>query len=333
LVRPALAMSALYRSFKSGAEIDAQYDVEKSVPDFTIYARQYVEGSRDARRRLACVLKVRFGPSVDEYVDIFPAAEPNAPVLIFFHGGYWRILAAEDFSFVAAGPVAASVTVVVANYALCPKVTIDEITRQARATVAWVHRRIGDYGGDRRRIYVSGHSAGGQLTAMCLLTDWERDYGLPADVVKGGIAISGVFDLAPIRHSAMQREIRLTDEQIERNSPQFHIRRVAAPLLVTYGGDETAEFSRQSEDFLASWIAAGNRGLALSQPGANHFTAITGFAEMDSGLTRGVLELMGHRRRGAARRGAPRASGAGLRGRPGDALRFVPSFGRMRPDR
>jgi arylformamidase len=326
-------MSALYRDFTTAAEIDAEYDVEKAVPDFTIYARQYVGGSRAARARLRGFHKLRFGPSRDEYVDVFPAAEPNAPVLIFFHGGYWRILAAEDFSFVAEGPVAAGVTVVVANYSLCPKVTIDEITRQARATVAWTHRRIREHGGDPGRIYVSGHSAGGQLTAMCLLTDWERDYGLPRDVVKGGIAISGVFDLTPIKHTSMQPQIRLTDEEIQRNSPQFHIRPAPAPLLVTYGGDETAEFCRQSEDFLSAWLAAGNHGSGLAQPGANHFTAITGFAMPDSGLCRAVFELMRHRPRRTAHEPSAARDIARMRGRPGDVSRFDRDFGRVRPVR
>lgn len=318
-------MTALYRNFTSAAAIDAEYDVEKAVPDFTIYARQYVEGSRAARKRLRGFFNVRFGPSRDEYVDIFPADRPDAPVLIFFHGGYWRILAAEDFSFVAEGPVAGGVTVVVANYSLCPKVTIDEITRQARATVAWAHRRIRGYGGSPDKIYVSGHSAGGQLTALCLMTDWPAEYGLPRDVVKGGLAISGVFDLRPIKHTSMQPQIRLTDEQIVRNSPQLLIRRVSQPLVVTYGGDETAEFCRQSEDFLADWIAAGNRGSGFAQPNANHFTAITGFATPDSPLCRAAFELMGHRPGSGG--GAPYATSLGLRGRPGDMQRFVPGFG------
>ena len=324
-------MTSLYRNFASAAEIDAEYDVEKAVPDFTIYARQYIEGSRAARKRLRGFFNVHFGPSRDEYVDIFPAARPDAPVLIFFHGGYWRILAAEDFSFVAEGPVAAGVTVVVANYSLCPKVTIDEITRQARATVAWTHRRIREYGGSPDKIYVSGHSAGGQLTAMCLMTDWAGEYGLPRDVVKGGLAISGVFDLRPIKHTSMQPQIRLTDEQIVRNSPQLLIRRVSQPLVVTYGGDETAEFCRQSEDFLADWISAGNRGNGFAQPGANHFTAITGFATPDSPLCRAAFELMGHRPGGSG--GAPYATQLGLRGQPGDMQRFEPGFGAIRKPR
>jgi len=322
-------MTALYRNFTSAAQLDAEYDVEKAVPDFTIYARQYVEGSRAARARLPFHARVRFGPTRDEYVDVFPAAQAGAPVLIFFHGGYWRILAAEDFSFVAEGPLAAGVTVVVANYSLCPKVTVDEITRQARATVAWTHRRIRAFGGDPDRIYVSGHSAGGQLTAMCLLTDWPGEYGLPRDVVKGGIAISGVFDLHPIKHTAMQPQIRLTDDVIARNSPQFHIRAVPAPLLVTWGGDETAEFCRQSEDFFAAWTAAGNRGTRLPQIGANHFTAITGFASRDSALCHATFDLMRHRPPASAAAPA-RQQFAALRGRPGDLVRFDRSGGRAR---
>lgn len=319
-------MTSLYRNFTTAEQIDAEYDVERAVPDFMVYARQYVEGSHAARQHLRGFHRIPFGPTTDEYLDIFPAESPSAPVLLFFHGGYWRILAAEDFSFVAEGPVAAGVTVVVANYALCPKVTIDEITRQARAAIAWTYRNIRDYGGDPGRLYVSGHSAGGQLTAMALLTEWERDYGLPRDTIRGGIAISGVFDLRPIPFTSMQREIRATGDQIERNSPQFHIRPVPSPLLVTYGGNETAEFCRQSDDFLAAWTGAGNRGSSLHQPGANHFTAITGFADAESTLCRGIFAFMDHNPRGraAARPGATPGRLVRLRGKPGDVPRLVP---------
>jgi arylformamidase len=120
----------------------------------------------------------------------------------------------------------------------------------------------------------------------------------------------------------MQREIRLTDDVIERNSPQFHIRQVPAPLLVTYGGDETAEFCRQSDDFLAAWTAAGNRGIARAQPGANHFTAITGLASPESALCRGIFEFMGHRPDRTSAASAAAAAPVGLRGRPGDIPRF-----------
>ena len=287
-------MSKLYRDFATRAEIDAEYDVERSVPDFTHYARQYVDGSAAARGTLEARLGLRYGPTVDEYLDVFPAARPSAPVLVFLHGGYWRILSARDFSFVASGPVAAGVTVAVVNYALSPVVTLDEIVRQTRAAIVWLWRHAREHNGDPENIHVCGHSAGGQLTAMAALTEWERDYGLPRTVVKSGIPISGLFDLEPLRHSFLQDDLRLDDGLVARNSPQFLIRPVPVPLLVTCGGDESAELLRQSEDFLEAWTGAGNRGTRLAQPGRNHFTAITGLADPESALCREVFKLMRH---------------------------------------
>ena len=287
-------MPKLYRDFETRARIDAEYDVERSVPDFMHYARQYVDGSAAARRTLEARLGLRYGPTLDEYVDIFPASRRNAPILVFLHGGYWRILSARDFSFVASGPVAAGVTVAVVNYALCPAVTLDEIVRQTRAAIVWLWRHAREHDADPENIHVCGHSAGGQLTAMAALTEWERDYGLPRTVVKSGIPISSLFDLEPLRHSFLQDDLRLDDGLVARNSPQFLIRPVPVPLLVTCGGDESAEFLRQSEDFLEAWTGAGNQGSRLAQPGRNHFTAITGFADPDSALCREVFRMMRH---------------------------------------
>lgn len=297
-------MAVLYRNFETRAEIDSEYDVENSVPDFMVYARQYDQLSADARHRLECSGNVRFGPTVEEYVDIFPAARKRSPVLLFIHGGYWRILSAKEFSFVALGPQAAGVTTVVVNYALCPAVTLDEIVRQIRAAIHWTHENIGDYNGDPHRIFVSGHSAGGHLTAAALLTNWPKDYGLPRDIVKGGVSISGLFDLTPLRHSFLQPDLRLDHASVQRNSPLFHIRYVISPLLITYGGDESSEFCRQSEDFLSAWTAAGNKARSHAQPGRNHFTAITDFAQADSPLCQAIFKMMNHTPRRASARGA-----------------------------
>ena len=287
-------MSKLYRDFATRAQIDAEYDVEQSVPDFMHYARQYADGSTAARRTLEARLGLRYGPTLDEYLDVFPASRRSAPILVFLHGGYWRILSARDFSFVASGPVAAGVTVAVVNYSLCPAVTLDEIVRQTRSAIVWLWRHAREHNADPENIHVCGHSAGGQLTAMAALTEWERDYGLPRTVVKSGIPISGLFDLGPLRHSFLQEDLRLDDGLVARNSPQFLIRPVPVPLLVTCGGDESAEFLRQSEDFLEAWTGAGNRGSRLAQPGRNHFTAITGLADPDSALCREIFRMMRH---------------------------------------
>jgi arylformamidase len=151
----------LYRQFATQEEIDKEYDVEKSVSDFQRYAEFNINESKKARDELECLLDVPFGSTVEETLDIFPAQDPDAPILVFIHGGYWHSNSSEEFSWVARGPVALGFTVVITNYALCPKITLPEITRQSRAAIAWVQCSSKTFSGSRRRIYVAGHSAGG----------------------------------------------------------------------------------------------------------------------------------------------------------------------------
>jgi arylformamidase len=267
-----------------------------AVPDYARYAQFYSDQSLEARSSLECELAVQFGPTLDEYVDIFAAEDAGAPILIFFHGGYWHTFSSKEFSFVAVGPVAAGVTTLVPNYALCPRVTIDEIVRQSRAVVAWAYRNAESFGGDLSRIHVAGHSAGGHLVAMLMATDWETDYGLPPDIIKGASTISGLFDLAPLPYTYLQPKLQLTWGEVLRNSPILHIPdKCAPPLLVTYGQDETAELQRQSEDYLSLWRAKGLDAVRLPQSGKNHFSAIDGFLEEDSPLCAALLTLMNTR--------------------------------------
>lgn len=282
----------LYRDFETQEELDAQYNVGEAVEDYERYAEFYVEESERAREDLACHLDVPFGPTTAEHLDVFPADDPDAPVVLFIHGGYWRSLSSKEFSFVARGPVSAGVTTVVMNYALCPEVTIEEIVRQCRAAVAWLSENAGRYNGDSDRLCVSGHSAGGHLTAMLLATDWAGRYGLPADVITGACSISGLFDLEPFPHTWLQPKLQLTWRDIQRNSPIRRIPEEAPPLVVTYGDEEPAELRRQSEAYLAAWREAGLDGRRLRQPDANHFTAIEGFLDEDSPLCRAVLDLV-----------------------------------------
>ena len=284
----------LYREFSTQEEIDKNYNVELSVPDFGIYRDLYINESARARAELNCHLDVQFGPTLEETVDIFPAADPNAPILVFVHGGYWRVLSSKEFSLVAHGPVAAGYTVVVTNYSLCPKVTISEITRQSRAALAWLYRTDMGFSGNREQIYVSGHSAGGHQTAMLLNTDWENEYGLPADIIKGGLSISGLFDLRPLRYSWLQPKVLLTHDVIQQQSPQFHIPDSAPPLMMTVGGEEPAEFLRQSNDYHLAWTAKGLAGNYKPLAGKNHFSAIDGFLDPDSELM-GMLNTLSNR--------------------------------------
>lgn len=284
--------AAIFRDFKTQEDLDRAYDVEASVPDFMAYAHQFVDGSQETRRDFKHHSGIRFGPTIEEYCDIFPASRPGAPVMIFIHGGYWRMLNAADFSFVARGFVEQEITVVVANYALCPKVTILEIVRQMRALVWWAYNNISDYNGDPDSLHVSGHSAGGHLAAMCALTNWPGDYAIPSNVLKSITAISGLFDLEPIRHTYLQPEVRIRAEDVEQASPITLVRPISTPVLITHGSDEPSEFSRHSKEFLAEMKSKGNSVSFFPQIGRNHFTAITDLADAEAPLTRAILKIM-----------------------------------------
>lgn len=279
-------MPPLYRDFRTPAEIDVQYGTQQWVADPAAEARRYVERSLEARTTLRCELDVAFGPTRDETLDIFPADRPDAPVFVFLHGGYWRANTSKEFSCVALGLQPAGITTVVVNYSLCPKVSLDEVTRQARAAVAWVLRHIGAHGGDARRVALGGHSAGAHLTAMCLQTPWAEEYGLARDPLAAAVLVSGIYDLRPLRYSYLQPQIQLDEGLVQRNSPLFAVRPCATPTLVTWGEAESPEFARQSAEFHAVWLGAGNRGELTAQAGAHHFSAIHGFEQAASPLAR-----------------------------------------------
>ncbi|GAB4218384.1 MAG: alpha/beta hydrolase [Rhodoferax sp.] len=267
-------MPTLYRSFASPAEIDAQYNPALGLADPAQPMAHYRAQAALARSRFKSILGIPYGPTKAETLDIFPADAPGAPVFVFLHGGYWRAYTSHDFHGVALGLQPLGITTVVVNYALCPWVSLDEIVRQARAAVAWVLRHVADYGGDPARVALGGHSAGAQLTAMGLLTDWAGDYGLSADPLRAAVLISGIYDIAPLRWSFLQPLIQLDDGLIRRNSPLNHLRPCATPVLTTWGQAETAEFSRQAHDFHAAWSAAGNASTLQALAQANHFEAV-----------------------------------------------------------
>jgi arylformamidase len=283
----------LYRNFATQEELDAQYDLRTRFPEAaSLYEAFCWRESERAREDLAHHLDVPFGPTLAEHVDLYPAGE-GAPVLVYVHGGFWVLRTAREFGFVARGPASRGVATVVTNYALCPTVTIDEQVRQTRAAVAWTYRNARSFGGDPERLHVAGHSAGGHLVAMLLATDWPGDYGLPADIIKGVTAISGLFDLAPFPYTFLQPKVQLTWDQVRRNSPILHLPATAPPLLVAYGEDETDEFKRQSEDFLAAWKGNGLSGERLVLSGKNHFDVVDGFLDAGSPLLTGILGRMG----------------------------------------
>lgn len=276
-----------YQHLSTQDAIDAAYNAAAAVPESDGIVSGWVKRSAAVRQALPCQLGLRYGATRHEHLDLFHAAR-GTPLHVFIHGGYWRRFSAGDFSFVAAPLVAAGVSVAVINYALCPLVSIDEIVRQARAAVAWCARHGGDLGVDAARLTVSGHSAGGHLAAMVAATDWADEYELPPDTVKGVIAVSGLFDLAPLRWSWLQPQLQLSEEQIRRNSPINRASNCPTSLIV--GGEESSEFHRQSRSLAQRWGSPCD-----TLDGRNHFTVLEEIEAPGSRLLELVLrQAIGH---------------------------------------
>ena len=256
------------------ARLDAQYDNRALVPDSARHLARWAEASASSRARSACRLDLRYGDGPAETLDLFAPQRPGAPVLVFVHGGYWRALDKSDFSFVAPAFTRAGAMVVVPNYALCPAVSVEHITLQMVRALHWVWLHAAQYGGDAQRIVVAGHSAGGHLAAMLLACRWKQvDPELPAQLVGGALAVSGLFDLEPLRHTPLlQADLRLSPASVARLSPAF-VPRPKGRLFAAVGAAESDEFLRQNQLIRDVW---GPTAVPVCEtlPGANHFTVL-----------------------------------------------------------
>jgi arylformamidase len=277
--------------------LDAQYNNRALVPDYARHLTHWAQASAAARVRGPCHLDIAYGAEPSETLDVFVPRQPTAaaaPVLLFIHGGYWRALDKSDVSFIAPAFTDRGALVVVPNYALCPAVSIETIVLQLVQAVTWTWRHAARYGGDPQRIVVAGHSAGGHLVSMLLSCRW-RDVAddLPAQLLFGGLAISGVYDLEPIRHSPfLQPDLRLAPASVARLSPAFFPRPKGTRLFAAVGADESSEFLRQNALIRDVW---GPTAVPVCDqvPGTNHFSVLNTLAAPDGHTHVLALKLLG----------------------------------------
>jgi arylformamidase len=285
----------------NAAWLDQQYDNRARVADHARVLGNWAAASAHVRAQTpAARLGLRYGQGASETLDVFPATvstpAAGAPVLVFIHGGYWRSLDKSDFSFIAPAFNAAGALVLVPNYALCPAVTIEHIALQMAQAVAWAVDHAAEHGGDPSRIALVGHSAGAHLAAMLLTCRWkDLDADLPAQPLAGALAISGLYDLEPLRHTpCVKNDLRLTPASVSRLSPAFFPRPKGGKLYAVVGLEESDEFLRQNALIRDVW---GPTAVPVCEtlPGANHFNVLNPLADPASRLHALALRLLGLR--------------------------------------
>jgi arylformamidase len=274
------------------AYYDRQYNARAMIPDHSEIFERWKKRSQEARAQLRGRLDISYGKSAAETLDIFPAADRNAAVLVFIHGGYWRSLDKSDFSFLAHAFNRRGVTLVLPNYALCPGVGVEDIVKQNLLAIAWLWHCGARYGLNPGRLYVAGHSAGGHLTAMMLAARWnEYMPDLPRNLVKSGLAISGIYDLEPLVHAPfVNQDLKLDATLARRLSPARMPPATSAALYTAVGGDESGEFKRQNALIAATWRDAFAGDIPM--PGCNHLTVAEALADQNGALFEGAMAMM-----------------------------------------
>jgi arylformamidase len=268
-------------------DYEAQYNNRRLVPETPEILAGWAREAAAYRDEAGARFETRpYGATERQRTDVFrPEGERRGALVVFIHGGYWQALDRGAYSHVARGLNAHGIAVALPGYDLCPNVRVGDIVDQVRAACR-------AFAGEASRIVVAGHSAGGHLTACMLATDWRAlDPALPADFIAAGYAISGIFDLQPLRHTYVNDATRMDEAEAERLSPLFWTPPAGCTFDAVVGGEESSEYLRQSRTIAERWGASGVATRYEAIPGQNHFTVILPLADPESAMTRRLAEL------------------------------------------
>ena len=275
-------------------ELDASYNQLSYEPLLPQVSMRLASNSEAMRARIGAPRRESYGPSAAEGLDIYRTKRDNAPIFVFIHGGAWLGGSAKDYGYPAEMFVNAG-----AHYVAVDFVAIKEaggdlgvMAKQVRSAVAWVHNNATKFGGDPARLYVGGHSSGGHLCGVVLVTDWQKEFGLPPDIIKGGLCMSGMYEMTPVALSARRNYVKFTDAMQDAMSAMRHIDRLHAPITVTYGSFETPDFQRQSRDFAAAVKSSGKPAKLIEAPNYAHLEMCELLGNPYGANGRAALEMM-----------------------------------------
>jgi arylformamidase len=289
----AFGTTGLFLNYDQHA-LDEAYDQRIWAPDSAKVIARYATDSAEARKTHPPTT-ISYGQSDAETLDIFSPKGADAstryPVMVFVHGGAWRALSKDDASAPAPAFVDNGCLYVALNFANIPAARMPDMANQCRNAMLWIHRNIARFGGDPSRIFVSGHSSGAHLGAVLLTTDWSS-YQAPAKLIKGGVMMSGMYELYPVMLSSRSSYVRLNEREIADLSPLRHMDKLNCPVLVVNGDRESPEFQRQAKEFATVLAGMGMSSGHVVLPGKNHFEVPEEFNDANSALSKSVLAMM-----------------------------------------
>jgi arylformamidase len=267
-------------------DLEAEYNNRQRVPAHPQINARWSAASAACRQVANADYDQPYGPKERQRYDLFRAGDAKAPLAVYIHGGYWQRGDRKDYSFLAKELNTAGIDVALPSYSLCPAVSVMDIVGELQVCLAAIWRKTGKYP------VVAGHSAGGHLTAAMLATDWSNVAGVPADLVRAGVAISGVFDLVPLIPTSINELVGFDDASARAASPLLWPAPASARTLVAaVGGNESSEFLRQSREIAQAWARAGLKTEYLVVPGTDHFTVVDELTKPASPLFAAVATL------------------------------------------
>lgn len=271
---------------------EREYNARAAIPEHPRIFARWAEQGAMARRLRACLSDLPYGETPSERLDYFPTRQDAAPLLVFIHGGYWRSLDKSDFSWLAPPFVQHGVALALLNYGLAPQTPIEDMVRQQLRALAWLYRNGDRLGFDPERIVVAGHSAGAHLAVMMMAALWPAyEADLPRTLVKGGLALSGIYDLAPLVQAPFVNvDLKLDARRARALSPAFMPPATSAPLITAVGGLESSEFHRQTRLMATAWKDVHLRDVPMR--GVNHLTVMDEMANPASPLFDAALDLV-----------------------------------------
>lgn len=277
-------------------ELDRQYNVLAALPDYAEHMQRWAAQAQAARDSLRCETDYSYGPGDHETLDIFPARSANTPLLIFIDGGDWSCSPGaekRDLAFLAPAFVDAGISLALVKHAPPQDAGLAEVARQLLRAVVWAWHNASDLGADPQRIFVGGHAAGAHLAAMLLATQWSaysRD--LPDHLLRGGVCLSGLYDLVPPARAPFLRDtLQLDDAAARHLSPVSYLPRCSLPLVTAVGGRESSEYRRQNRLLAQAWAHCPVHDVAM--PEHHHLSIVEALADRNSALFHATRQLIG----------------------------------------